>query len=311
MALMRQTGGARGFDTSALTYVDPDDEKYLGSFRPVGRQQVYYAEQGIDELTRGADLGQEDLERYYQDALGYYGGARKDILGGQDAAMGTLDKALSGYDPYAQAGAKGLSAYQQGLSGALSRTSGAADALSAERQQNLDRSLGAAGLRRSGAGQSSLADVDTETRMALAQQDLDQQQQLSQMGMGAQNSRGNIFAQMAQNQYGTGQSLAGIQGLLAGAANQQGKDLSGLDLALAQDRAGIIGATGQNLMDLYIARMQKNAAEKSGQSAQIGSLIESGLGLGGGALLGSGLGGKLKGLFSSNQSSITPTLTGN
>jgi len=269
MALMRQTGGQKGFDTSTLAYEDPKKEKYLGSFRPAGRQQVYYAGLGMDELTR------EDLERYYQDALGYYGGAREDILGGQEAAMGTFGQALSGYDPYAQAGEQGLAAYQQGLSGALSRTSGAADALSAERQQNLDRSLGAAGLRRSGAGQSSLADVDTETRMALAQQDLARQQQLMQTGYGAQGARGNIFSQMAQSQYGTGQNLAGIQGQLAGLASQQGQGLAGLDLGLAQDRTGIIGATGQNLLDLYLARMEKNAmadSAPSGFGGAVGSL---------------------------------------
>ena len=274
MALMRDTGGAKpgSYDTSQLTYVDEDNEKYLGSFRPVGRQQAYYAGLGIDELTRGSDLAQQDLDRYYQDALGYYGGAREDIMSGQQDAMGSYQQAMQGYDPYTQAGSEGLANYQQGLSGALNRTSGAADTLSASRQQNLDRTLGSSGLRRSGAGQSGLADVDTQTRMELAQQDLGQQQYLANMGYGAQGALGNIYSQMAQSQYGTGQNLAGLQASLGGMAQQQGQGLAGLDLGLAQDRTGIIGATGQNLMDLYIARQQKNAAERSGSNGAIGGL---------------------------------------
>jgi len=292
MALMKRTGGTKtnmpqtgqftdaGFD---LLYNDPESPRYMGSFTPLAGQQAYYTEAALGEIRGATGEAQQTLQDYYSDAMGMMGDARGALTGAEGQALMDLSKmrdTYGAYDPYARAGQGALNRLSGGMGGALNRASQIAQPLIDERKRGVSSDLAAAGLSRSGAGINALADVSQQTLMDIAQQDYMNQQNLANMGLsatGAQTAgQAGALGQMAQTRLGTGQGLASLYGTQAGMAGDMGSQLAGTQLGLGSDVAGLYGTMGQNLMDLYIARMQKNAAVDSGDSGMMGALGQLG-----------------------------------
>lgn len=304
MALMRDTAGTRvpvstkgnvmpsgaytdqGFD---LMYAPPDDPKFMGSFTPLAAAQGYYTSGAIDELRGATDAAQGTLADFYRQSMGYMGDARGALTGAQGDALASLGQSGAMYDPYAQAGQQALGQLGGGLSGMIAGARGRAQPLIDERTKATTSALSAAGLDRSGYGVDQIADISEQTVMDLAAQDLAARQGLAGMGLQGAAGQAGALSQMAQAQLGTGQGLAGLYGTQAGMAGDMGSQLAGTQLGLGSNVAGLYGTMGQNLIDLYMGRMQKNAAEKAQQAAQTGSYLNAGMSAGSNLLAGLGL----------------------
>ncbi len=222
-------------------------------------------------ITEGQMQSLDQISSKFGQAQTALGQGRQDIQAGTGAAT-------AGLEQFAAPGATALQQFQaastpQGFAQNIEslRSGGALDPLIQARTQQLQSAQGAAGLTRSGAGLTELAQVPQETLLGIESLLTGRQAQAGAQGLTAQQQIAQLQASGGVGQAGIQQSIADLlaqQGLagagiqtgsgtsLANIAAQQGTGLAGIQTGAAGQQAGIATGRGQDIASLLGAQAQ-------------------------------------------------------
>ncbi|MEE9459616.1 MAG: tail fiber domain-containing protein [Candidatus Bathyarchaeia archaeon] len=217
-------------------------------------------------ITQGQQQALSQISSKFGQAQTALGQGRQDIQAGTGAAT-------AGLEQFSAPGATALEQFQaastpQGFAQNIEslRAGGALDPLIQARTQQLQSAQGAAGLTRSGAGLTELAQVPEETLLGIESLLTGRQQQVGAQGLTAQQ-------QIAQLQATGGVGQAGIQQNIAQLLQQQGQLGAGIQTGAATTLADLIAQQGTGLAGIQTGAAGQQAGISTGRGQDIASLL--------------------------------------